>query len=237
MELRSQPQDPPIELVETDSGEVTLLIDGHQAMQAWESELMWEMADLLCEYGSEFLEVGLGLGISALRIAGNPRTRQHIVLEKYEKVIELFKDRHTELPDSLEIVNVDLFDYVHELESESVDGIFLDPYIPRGVCGNMTDPVWEEVMPVMVRALRIGGVMIPMFAKRPELNELLSPYFRRVIVERRSFYTYPSTKYMSTTDGVTDFTAPPEGADDHMSPTKGTAYIQCFIKTVEPNIQ
>lgn len=38
MELEPQPQDPRIELVETDSGEVTLLIDGDQAVQAWERE-------------------------------------------------------------------------------------------------------------------------------------------------------------------------------------------------------
>ena len=235
MELKPQPQDPQIELVETDLGEVTLLIDGDQAMQAWERELMWEMADMLCEYGSEFLEVGLGLGISALRIAGNSHTRRHVVLEKYGKVIELFRNRHPVLPDSLEIVHVDLFDYVYKLEPESVDGIFLDPYIPLGVRGHLKDPVWTEVIPAMVRALRIGGVIIPIFAKRPELNELLRPFFRRVIVERRSFRTYPTTKYMSATEGPADFTAPTEGMTDDMSPTEGTVYIQCFIKTAEPS--
>jgi predicted O-methyltransferase YrrM len=51
------------------NGEVTLYIDGNQAMQAWEHDLMVELADLLYQYGCEFLEVGLGLGISALRIA------------------------------------------------------------------------------------------------------------------------------------------------------------------------
>lgn len=74
-----------------------------------------------------------------------------------------------------------------------------------------------------------------MFAKSPELNELLRPFFRRVIVECRSFCTYPTTKYMSTTEGTTDFTASAEGTTDCMSPTEGTAYIQCFIKTAEPS--
>jgi len=217
MELKPQPQNPPIELVETDSGEVTLLIDGYQAMQAWEHELMREMADMLCEYGSEFLEVGLGLGISALRIAENPRTRRHVVVEKYEKVIELFRDRHPVLPASLEIVHADVFDYVHELEPESVDGIFHDLAIAPGECGNITDKaLWAEVMPVMARALRVGGVMIPFFSERPELNEMIRPFFSRVIVDRRSFCTYPTTKYMSTTEG--------------------TAYIQRFIRTAEPSV-
>src|SRR5262249_42701979 len=74
---------PDIRLVETTEGEVTLSIDGHQAMQAWERDLMWAAADQLCTFGSEFLEVGLGLGISALRIASNPTTRRHVVVERY----------------------------------------------------------------------------------------------------------------------------------------------------------
>jgi hypothetical protein len=66
----------------------------------------------------------------------------------------------------------------------------------------------------MARALRIGGAIIPFASERPELNEWFRPFFRRVIVERRSFSAYPTTKYMKT--------------------TAGTVYIQCFIKTAEP---
>lgn len=77
----TQPADPQIELIDRD-GEVTLTIDGDQAMQGWEHELMRRSADLLCGFGSEFLEVGLGLGISAVRIATNPCTRRHVVIEK-----------------------------------------------------------------------------------------------------------------------------------------------------------
>jgi len=172
---------------------------------------MWEVADMLCEYGSEFLEVGLGLGISALRIAGNPRTRQHVVVEKHQQVIDLFRDRHPALPDSLDIVHADIYDFVHNLDPESVDGIFFDPYPTPDRYGSKA----LEVIPAMARALRIGGVIIPFFSKSAELNKWFTPFFRRVIVERRSFSTYPTTEYMSTTEG--------------------TAYIQCFIKTAEPS--
>lgn len=221
MELKPQTQDPQIELVEANSGEVTLLIDGGQAMQAWERELMWEMADMLCEYGSEFLEVGLGLGISALRIAENPRTRRHVVVEKYEQVIELFRERHPALPDSLDIVHADIYDFVHDLEPESVDGIFFDPYPTPDRYGGKA----LEVIPAMARALRIGGVIIPFFSRVPELNKWFEPFFRRVIVERRSFCAYPTTEYMSAMEGTTE----------DMPATEGTAYIQCFIKTAEPS--
>jgi hypothetical protein len=96
-----------VELV-TDDGEVTLYIDGRQAMQAWERDLMWRSADMLCSWGSEFLEVGLGLGISALRIAGHPNTRRHRVVGKYPRVIDLFRKNNTSPPLSLEIVNADI---------------------------------------------------------------------------------------------------------------------------------
>src|SRR5262245_57805147 len=118
---------PEIQLVEQGS-EVTLLLDGRQAMQAWERDLMFASADLLCEHGSNFLEVGLGLGLSALRIAGNPRVRHHRVVEKYRRVIDLFSDRHPNLPPTLEIVEADFFDYLHGIEPASLDGIFFDPF-------------------------------------------------------------------------------------------------------------
>ena len=93
MDAIQQRENPEIKLVESNE-EVTLYIDDGQAMQGWESALMWESADILCGYGSEFLEVGLGLGISALRIAANPATRHHTVIEKFPRVIELFRERN-----------------------------------------------------------------------------------------------------------------------------------------------
>ena len=69
--------------------EVTLSINNGQSMQAWERALMEESADLLCEFGSEFLEAGLGLGLSALRIARHPRTWRHVVVELYDEVIPI----------------------------------------------------------------------------------------------------------------------------------------------------
>ena len=89
MTRTGQTANPEIELVEV-NGESTLFIEGGQAMQAWEADLMRESADILCTFGSEFLEVGLGLGISALHIAGHANTRRHIVVEKYPRVIDLF---------------------------------------------------------------------------------------------------------------------------------------------------
>lgn len=200
--------DPVIRLVE-DGDEVTLCIDSGQAMQAWERELMWESADILCRYGSCFLEVGLGLGLSALRIASHPNTRRHVVVEKYPRVIELFRERHPALPPGLEIVQADFFDHVRTLAPESLDGVFFDPYLPLDVAN---DPaVWNDVMPLTVRALRRGGVFIPCFSSRPILRWQFVPFFDRVIVERRSFRAYPSTEYMAA--------------------TAGDAFIQCYEKT------
>lgn len=203
-----QPDDPTIEFQEQD-GEVTLFIDGGQAMQAWEQELMCESADILCTYGSEFFEVGLGLGISALRIASNPRTRRHVVIDKYQPVIDGFRARCRSIPPTLEIVQADFFEHVYELAPASLDGIFFDPYLPASI-GN-DEALWNEVVPLMVRSLRPGGVVIPFFTTRPVLRWQFAPFFDRIVVERRSFTAYPTTDYTSA--------------------LSGDAYIQCFVRT------
>ncbi|MEV5239446.1 class I SAM-dependent methyltransferase [Streptomyces cinnamoneus] len=198
---------PPIELVEND-GEVTLSIGGEQAMQAWERDLMWASADMLCEYGHDFYEVGLGLGLSALRIAGNPATRSHTVLELFDEVEDLFRARHPELPGTLTIERGDFFRRVFELPSESIDGMFFDPALDMDV---WTDKeLWARTVPEVVRVLRPGGVFIPFFSTRPELRWQYLPHFRSIRVERHPYVAYETTEY---THG-----------------TSGDAYIQCFRK-------
>jgi spermidine synthase len=203
------PEDPDIALVETGTGEVTLAINGGQAMQAWERELMSEAADLLCSYGSEFLEVGLGLGISALRIASNPSTRRHLVVEKYPRVTELFYQHHPQPPEALEIVHADIFEFAHTLAPASFDGIFFDPALPEPLWDDQV--LWDAFVPVLVRALRPGGAFIPFFSTIPVLRKQYVGFFDRVIVERRPFVAYPTTHYTSA--------------------TSGDAYIQRFIRT------
>ena len=209
MDAIQQREDPEIKLVESNE-EVTLYIDDGQAMQGWESALMWESADILCGYGSEFLEVGLGLGISALRIAANPATRHHTVIEKFPRVIELFRERNPSPPPALEIVHADFFEYIQRMEPESLDGIFFDPYlVPVSLWDD--EALWMEVMPAVTRTLRRGGVFIPCFSTRPVLRWQFVHHFDRIVVERRSYASYETT--------------------DYVKKDTGDAYIQCFIRT------
>jgi len=205
----SYPEDARIELVE-DGGGVTLYIDGGQAMQAWERDLMRRSADMLCTCGSEFLEVGLGLGISALHIAGHPNTRRHVVVEKYQRVIDLFQERNPSPPATLAIVKADIFDYADCLEPDSLDGIFFDPYLSTNV-GYDLNVLWNSVLPRMVRALRVGGALVPYFATKPELRWPYYLFFDRVLVERYTYVAYAETEYTPA--------------------TTGEAFLQCFVKT------
>ena len=208
MDAIQQRENPEIKLVENNE-EVTLYIDDGQAMQGWERALMWESADILCEHGSEFLEVGLGLGISALRIASNPATRHHTVIEKFPRVIELFRERNPSLPPALEIVHADFFQYIHRMDAESLDGIFFDPYlVPVSLWDD--EDLWMEVMPAVTRALRRGGVFIPCFSTRPVLRWQFVHHFNRIVVERRSYASYQTTNYVKK--------------------DAGDAYIQCFVR-------
>jgi predicted methyltransferase len=209
MNTKYQFEDPEIQLVGHDNGEITLYVAGEQAMQAWERDLMWKSADILCQYGSEFLEVGLGLGFSALRIANHPNIRKHIVVEKYQKVIDLFKSTHPSLPTSLEIVHADFVDYIDSLPASSLDGIFFDPALPRPMWNDQE--LWDYVMPKIVRALRIGGAFVPFFSTKPILCTRYVPFFERVEVERYPYTAYPITNYVRNLTGY--------------------AFIQSFIKT------
>lgn len=199
-----QSDSPAIELVTDPDGATTLYIDNGQAMQAWEIDLMHRSADILCAYGSEFLEVGLGLGLSALRIATHPNTRRHVVVEKYQDVIDLFKQNHPDLPGTLTIVHADFLDYFEAVQPASVDGIFFDPYLPYDVRNDMS--FWDGVMPVMTRALRPSALFIPCFTTAPVLGWM--DYFDHVSVERHPFVAYDTTEYTRM--------------------TAGDAYIQCY---------
>lgn len=200
---------PAIELVETAEGEVTLSIDGQQAMQAWERDLMWAAGDMLCTFGSEFLEVGLGLGISALRIAGNPVTRRHVVVERYRRVIDLFREKHPSAPAALELVQADVFDHFTRVEAASLDGIFFDPFMPAAL--ENQKPLWDEFMPLVLRSLRPGGAFIPFFTTEPVLKWPFFEYFDQIVVRKHAFATYPDTNYTTR--------------------PSGTAYLQCFVKS------
>ncbi|MGW7272528.1 class I SAM-dependent methyltransferase [Streptomyces sp. NPDC054864] len=198
---------PEIELIDHD-GELTLSIGGEQAMQAWERDLMWASADMLCGHGTDFYEVGLGLGLSALRIAENPATRSHRVLELFGEVEDLFREQHPKLPETLSIERGDFFQRVFDLDTESIDGMFFDPALDMEVWKDAE--LWRKTMPEVVRALRPGGVFIPFFSTKPELRWQYVEHFRTIRVERHPYTAYDTTEY---TYG-----------------TSGDAYIQCFYK-------
>jgi spermidine synthase len=212
MKRMGQWETPHIELVEPAPGELTLAIDGQQAMQAWERDLMWASADMMCEHGhhgSEFLEVGLGLGISALRIAAHPNTRRHVVVERYPRVIELFRERYPSPPPALEIVQADVFDHFDSVAPDSLDGVFFDPFMPAGLENQVE--LWDEFMPRVISAMRPGAAFVPFFTTEPVLKWPFFKYFNRIIVQTHPFAAYADTNYTTRPAGV--------------------AYIQCFIKT------
>jgi hypothetical protein len=208
-------EDPEIALVESPSGEVTLSIEGEQAMQAWEKDLMWASADLLCTFGRDFLEVGLGLGISALRIAGNSNTRRHTVVERYSRVIDLFRERNPEPPSSLDVVQHDAFQYFAHVKPASRDGIFFDPLMPAAVENQKL--LWDEFMPLVINSLRPAGAFIPFFTTEPILKWPFFHYSDQIMVRKLSYTAYPDTNY---TRGQS-----------------GTAYIQCFIKGARDSLK
>lgn len=159
--------------------------------------------------------MGLGLGLSALRIANHPNTKRHTVVEVYDEVIRIFRERCSPVPLSLEIVHADFFELVRGLVPSSVDGLFFDPALPEPTWTDAS--FWDEIVPIMARALRPGGALIPFFSTVPVLRWQYVPFFERVIVLPRTFTAYSETRYTCR--------------------TSGHAYIQCFVKTREPSVK
>lgn len=163
---------PKIEFVET-AEKTTLLIDGEQAMQGWEDALMRRGGDIFCSHGSEFLEIGLGLGLSAMHIADKPTARHHVVFELHQPVIDRFRAQTPDPPAALAIRLGDFFELLPGSEPASVDGIFFDPYLPPA---KRNDPgFWSAVVPPMAALLRPGGVFVPCFNTRPYFLAFLRP--------------------------------------------------------------
>jgi predicted methyltransferase len=206
-----QPKEPEISLARTETGEMTLLIDGHQAMQAWEEPLMKRSAELLCEgISGTFLECGLGFAISAVEIAKQPTVEKHIVIERYSEVIEQVKAGELALPEKLEIIHDDFFDYIDTIDSGSIAGIMLDPWVPKSIRDDAD--WWDDLMRNGIRrVLTPGGRFVSFFSIEPTIEPRFEPYFSKVVIERHTYSAYQTTSYMNGS-------------------VLGNAYLQCFVK-------
>ena len=208
-----QPEDPEISL-EVINGETTLTIAGRQAMQQWEYELMRRSAEIMCEgtiadtQSKNYLEAGLGLGISARHIGSHASTAQHTVIEKYAKVIQLYTQNFPVLPHRVKLIQDDFFRFIETAPSNYYDGIFFDPALPRPLWDQ--EDFWQQVTAHMKRILKPAGRLMPFFSTTPEIRKQYRSHFSKVYVERHPFKAYGSTNY---THGL-----------------EGDAYIQCFIK-------
>lgn len=208
MKHELQQENPDIFFTNTAMGQRTLYIDGSQAMQEWERPLMIRSGELTCEKGGEFLECGLGLGLSAMAIAAAPKTVKHTVVELYKPVIDEFRKTQGALPDTLEIVQADFFDYIDGLPDDSLDGIMFDPWVPKAIRDD--EAWWYDTIGQMIKVLKPGGVFVPFFSTTNELWPRFAPRFRKIVVEPHPFQAYPTTGYVEN--------------------TSGTAYIQVFVK-------
>jgi predicted methyltransferase len=211
MKHPAQPVSPDIAVRSSQAGERTLYIDGSQAMQEWESPLMQRSAELLCRKGGVYLECGLGFGFSALAIARQPKTQKHTVVEPYDEVIQEFRKTALDIPGNLEIVQADFFEYIESLPTNSVDGIMLDPWLPRKIRDDAD--FWVKLMEDQItRVLAPGGQFMSFFVTEPKIEPRWEPYFDEVLIQRHSYESYSTTSYLQ-------------------GRLKGTAYIQCFTNS------
>lgn len=121
-------------VVRTNEQESTLLINGFQVMQSWETELMHEMARAAAKEKSRVLEIGYGLGISAKKIQEfNPDL--HVVIESNHYIANIARCElgSDQKPDRIVVVENDWQAALKNRDLRKIferkfDGILFDTY-------------------------------------------------------------------------------------------------------------
>ena len=201
------PEDAKIELVEKE-GEVTLYIDGGQAMQAWNASSCGVRQTSCVPGALSIWRLDLAWGFRRCESQATitpPTHRRGEISTSHRPLLPAI----SEPPANLQIVKADIFDFALTLEPESLDGIFFDPYLSKDVPCDMQQ-LWGDVLPALVRSLRIGGAFVPYFSPKPELR------YHTIIISTES--SWNDTPTQPTAEQST----PGEAGD---------AFIQCFVKT------
>ncbi len=73
--------------------EKTLLIKSYQVMQRWEDNYMKSLAAIATSRSGNVLEVGFGMGISALYIQKSSKIHSHTIIECHPAIIAVAKKR------------------------------------------------------------------------------------------------------------------------------------------------
>lgn len=137
----------------------TLRIMDHPVMEDWETPYMAKLAEIATSNGGVILELGLGMGISALDIQSNPNVVTHYIVEANLGVVEKgLKDFHDPIAKGrMHILSGFWEDVVEQqLAPESFDGILFDTYPlkEQEIHGNHF-----SFLPVAFKLLRPGGIL------------------------------------------------------------------------------
>jgi len=133
----------------------TLKIEGHPVMEDWEDAYMKELSKVVCSNGGDILELGFGMGISAMYIQ-NHKVSSHTIIEANEDVYK--KLIYFSFGTSEKIRPIFGFwqDVVKFIPDESFDGILFDTYpISKSEIHKNHFPFFKEAF----RLLKDGGVL------------------------------------------------------------------------------
>lgn len=104
-----------------------LIIQGHPVMESWESSYMEELASIASRNGGRVLELGFGMGISALFIQSHD-IETHVIVEANTDVFSALMQFAKESVHPIEAIHGFWQDATHALQDESIDGILFDTY-------------------------------------------------------------------------------------------------------------
>jgi guanidinoacetate N-methyltransferase len=107
----------------------SLLINGHQVMEAWETNYMKSLASIATKNKGNILEVGFGLGIST-KFIQNYDINKHVIIECNLDVIKKGRKAYSDKIKSGKVKFIKGLweDVTSKLADESFDGILFDTY-------------------------------------------------------------------------------------------------------------
>ncbi len=108
---------------------------GDEVMMDWETPIMISMAEEVCRFGGDILEVGFGMGISANEIQKN-KIKSHTIIEINSGIYNIAKEWSLDKK-NVNLINDDFLNYLN-YTNDKFDGIFFDPY-PSEILGGGDD--------------------------------------------------------------------------------------------------
>jgi protein-L-isoaspartate O-methyltransferase len=153
------------------------LDNGTTIMHVWETPIMQQMVNFICQDGGDILEVGFGMGISADLIQKHAIKSHHII----EIHPTIYKDLEEWSKDKFNVDTLNGDWYANRDKLKKYDGIFFDTHLDINtdkfknllpqICNDGCKITWWNNSPFEYNELKLPGVEFEILHVNPPKNK------------------------------------------------------------------